>query len=81
MVGLAIVCAHGAFRVPEDLFLDEQEPAATGFLSFLGGAARNAAAAAAPAVTSRVKNGFWVLVTKLDSFVSLFLMVMGMWKS
>lgn len=36
MVGLAIVCAHGAFRVPEDLFLDEQEPA-VGFLSFLGG--------------------------------------------
>ncbi|GAB4834039.1 PRA1 protein B4 [Ancistrocladus abbreviatus] len=56
LVGLGIVCAHGAFRVPEDLFLDEQEPAATGFLSFLGGAARNAAAAAAaaPAVTSRV---------------------------
>eukprot|EP01018_Ginkgo_biloba_P004734 Gb_38741 [translate_table: standard] len=34
MFGLAIVSAHGAFRVPEDLFLDEQEPAA-GFLSFL----------------------------------------------
>lgn len=38
MVGLAIVCAHGAFRVPEDLFLDEQEPT-VGFLSFLGGGA------------------------------------------
>uniref|UniRef100_A0A5B6Z8W1 PRA1 family protein n=1 Tax=Davidia involucrata TaxID=16924 RepID=A0A5B6Z8W1_DAVIN len=50
MVGLAIVCAHGAFRVPEDLFLDEQEPtAATGFLSFLGGAASNAATSAVPA--------------------------------
>ncbi|KAA8517715.1 hypothetical protein F0562_015189 [Nyssa sinensis] len=48
MVGLAIVCAHGAFRVPDDLFLDEQEPAATGFLSFLGGAASNAAPSAAP---------------------------------
>ncbi|KAJ8898927.1 hypothetical protein K2173_008421 [Erythroxylum novogranatense] len=46
MVGVAIVCAHGAFRVPEDLFLDEQEPAASGFLSFLGGAATNAATAA-----------------------------------
>ncbi|KAK9283123.1 hypothetical protein L1049_011354 [Liquidambar formosana] len=44
MVGLAIVCAHGAFRVPEDLFLDDQEPANTGFLSFLGGAASSAAA-------------------------------------
>lgn len=35
MIGLAMVCAHGAFRVPEDLFLDEEEPA-PGFLSFLG---------------------------------------------
>ncbi|KAF2292214.1 hypothetical protein GH714_016980 [Hevea brasiliensis] len=39
---------------PEDLFLDEQEPAATGLLSFLGGAASNAAAAAAPVVAARV---------------------------
>ncbi|XP_059668078.1 PRA1 family protein B4-like [Cornus florida] len=54
MVGMAIVCAHGAFRVPEDLFLDEQEPAATGFLSFLGGAASNVAASAAPAVAARI---------------------------
>ncbi|OVA07831.1 Prenylated rab acceptor PRA1 [Macleaya cordata] len=54
MIGLAIVCVHGAFRVPEDLFLDDQEPAATGFLSFLGGAASSAAAAAAPVVASRV---------------------------
>uniref|UniRef100_A0A7N0T6P7 PRA1 family protein n=1 Tax=Kalanchoe fedtschenkoi TaxID=63787 RepID=A0A7N0T6P7_KALFE len=37
LVGAGIVCAHGAFRVPEDLFLDEPEPAAAGFLSFLGG--------------------------------------------
>ncbi|KAK3227406.1 hypothetical protein Dsin_007268 [Dipteronia sinensis] len=51
LIGVALVCAHGAFRVPEDLFLDEQEPTAnTGFLSFLGGAASNAAAAAAPTV-------------------------------
>ncbi|KAL6977514.1 PRA1 protein B3 [Sarracenia purpurea var. burkii] len=54
MVGLAIVCAHGAFRVPEDLFLDDQEPANPGFLSFLSGAASSAAAAAAPAVAARV---------------------------
>lgn len=46
MVGLALVCAHGAFRMPEDLFLDEQEPNGAGFLSFLGGAAVNAAAPA-----------------------------------
>ena len=44
MVGLAIVCAHGAFRVPEDLFLDDQEVTSSGFLSFLGGAAPSAAA-------------------------------------
>ncbi|KAL0299339.1 UNVERIFIED_CONTAM: PRA1 family protein B3 [Sesamum radiatum] len=53
LVGLAVVCTHGAFRMPEDLFLDEQEPLNSGFLSFLGGAA-SAAAAAAPAVATRV---------------------------
>ncbi|KAE8731036.1 PRA1 family protein B4 [Hibiscus syriacus] len=53
MVGVGLVCAHGAFRAPEDLFLDEQEQASTGFLSFLGGAASNAAAAA-PVVAARV---------------------------
>lgn len=52
LVGVAAVCVHGAFRVPEDLFLDEQENPATGFLSFLGGAASNAAAAAAPVVAA-----------------------------
>ncbi|CAA0834438.1 PRA1 family protein B4 [Striga hermonthica] len=54
LAGLAVVCAHGAFRMPEDLFLDEQEPIGSGFLSFLGGAASSAAAAAAPAVAGRV---------------------------
>lgn len=55
LIGVAIVCVHGAFRVPEDLFLDEQEPGNAGFLSFLGGAASSAAAAAAaPAVAGRV---------------------------
>ncbi|XVE69492.1 hypothetical protein DITRI_Ditri09bG0156300 [Diplodiscus trichospermus] len=56
LIGVAIVCLHGAFRVPEDLFLDDQEPTNSGFLSFLGGAASSAAAAAAaaPAVASRV---------------------------
>ncbi|MQL80685.1 hypothetical protein Taro_013138 [Colocasia esculenta] len=52
MAGAAIVCVHGALRMPEDLFLDDQEPggAATGFLSFLGGAAPPAG----PAVAARV---------------------------
>ncbi|KAL3536570.1 hypothetical protein ACH5RR_005031 [Cinchona calisaya] len=55
MVGLAIVCTHGAFRVPDDLFLDDQESPATGFLSFLTAAPSNAAiTAAAPAVVARV---------------------------
>ncbi|XP_073157782.1 PRA1 family protein B2-like [Henckelia pumila] len=41
MVGVVIVCLHGAFRDPEDLFIDEQlEPnrSATGFLPFFAGA-------------------------------------------
>ncbi|XP_021769259.1 PRA1 family protein B3-like [Chenopodium quinoa] len=47
LIGLAIVSVHGAFRVPEDLFLDEQEGPNAGLLSFLGGAASSAAVAAA----------------------------------
>lgn len=53
LIGVAIVCLHGAFRDPEDLFLDDQEPANPAFLSFLGGAAQSAAAAV-PAMASRV---------------------------
>ncbi|CAA7060435.1 unnamed protein product [Microthlaspi erraticum] len=47
MIGVAIVCLHGAFVVPDDLFLDEQEPANAGLLSFLGGSANSAVAAVA----------------------------------
>ncbi|XP_017982748.1 PREDICTED: PRA1 family protein B3 [Theobroma cacao] len=55
LMGLGIVCAHGAFRMPEDLFLDEQEPLGSGLFSFVSGAASSAAAAAAtPAIISRV---------------------------
>ncbi|GKC69167.1 PRA1 family protein B4 [Tanacetum coccineum] len=53
MIGVVVVSAHGAFRTPEDLFLDEQDPAAsTGFLSFLSGAAVNAAVSAARVVAA-----------------------------
>lgn len=59
MVGMGIVCAHGSFRIPEDLFLDEQETSGgPGLFSFIGGAASSAAAAAAatggPNMMSRV---------------------------
>ncbi|AED90370.1 P family protein B5 [Arabidopsis thaliana] len=36
MIGIATICVHGAFRAPDDLFLDEQDHAASGFLSFIG---------------------------------------------
>ncbi|KAG2328850.1 hypothetical protein Bca4012_021524 [Brassica carinata] len=40
MIGVAVVCLHGAFVVPDDLFMDDhQEPANAGLLSFLGGSA------------------------------------------
>ncbi|KAF8087711.1 hypothetical protein N665_0570s0024 [Sinapis alba] len=52
-VGVAVVCLHGAFRVPDDLFLDEQEPANAGLLSFIGNSAA-ATSAAASVVAGRV---------------------------
>ncbi|XP_074302101.1 PRA1 family protein B4-like [Silene latifolia] len=47
VIGVGIVCVHGAFRVPEDLFLDDQDSgigagASVGFLSFLGAATKSA---------------------------------------
>ncbi|KAJ9543505.1 hypothetical protein OSB04_023212 [Centaurea solstitialis] len=45
LIGLAIVCVHGAFRDPEDLFLDEQESSGAGLFSSFGGAATSAAVA------------------------------------
>lgn len=38
LVGVGIVCVHGAFRDPEDLFMDDQEIAGSaGLFSFIGG--------------------------------------------
>ncbi|XP_074576929.1 PRA1 family protein B1-like [Curcuma longa] len=56
VAGSAIVGVHGAFHVPDDLFLDDREAgASSGLLSFLGGTAPSFASAA-PAViaTARV---------------------------
>lgn len=36
IIGAAAITVHAAFRIPDDLFLDDGE-AGTGFLSFLGG--------------------------------------------
>lgn len=44
MVGVGIVCAHGAFRDPEDLFLDDSQPLGSGFASVFSGAANSAGA-------------------------------------
>ncbi|KAG0469131.1 hypothetical protein HPP92_018459 [Vanilla planifolia] len=50
LVGVALVVAHGAFRVPDDLFLDDPEAGgvATGFLTFLGGGSSTGATAVVP---------------------------------
>ncbi|KAL5997786.1 PRA1 protein B3 [Asimina triloba] len=48
MLGAALVAVHGSFHLPDDLFLDDQEPGANvGFLSFLGGIVPPASAAQA----------------------------------
>ncbi|KAK9077957.1 hypothetical protein SSX86_002014 [Deinandra increscens subsp. villosa] len=54
LAGLAIVCVHGAFRVPEERFFDDQEQTNSGLLSFLGGGATSSSAAAAPPYVAHV---------------------------
>ncbi|GAA0183689.1 membrane traffic protein [Lithospermum erythrorhizon] len=51
LTGVGIVCVHGAFRDPSDLFLDEQDiAAASGLFSLIGGAASSAAGLPGPKV-------------------------------
>ncbi|KAK1428632.1 hypothetical protein QVD17_17471 [Tagetes erecta] len=45
LIGVGIICVHGAFRDPEDLFLDDQDVAGAGLLSSFSGAATSAAVA------------------------------------
>lgn len=51
LIGLGIVCVHGAFRDPEDLFLDDQEIPGSGLFSMISGAA---SASAVPSIVSQV---------------------------
>lgn len=53
LIGAGIVCVHGGFRDPEDLFLDDQEVAGTGLFSLISGAA-SASAAAPSSIVSHV---------------------------
>ncbi|CAI9107080.1 OLC1v1006362C1 [Oldenlandia corymbosa var. corymbosa] len=53
LIGFGIVCVHGAFRDPEDLFLDDQELPGSGLFSMISGAAASVSVAA-PAAVSQV---------------------------
>lgn len=45
LIGLGVVCVHGAFRVPEDLFLEKQDSiGGSGMFSMLSSAASSAGA-------------------------------------
>ncbi|GLT80707.1 hypothetical protein SLA2020_521320 [Shorea laevis] len=55
LMGLGIVCAHGACRMPDDLFLDDQEASGSGFFPFFSGVAPSVAVGATnPAIMSHV---------------------------
>lgn len=55
-LGTMAVAVHGAFRAPEDLFLEEQETIGSGLFTFFNQNASNAAAAAiATSAMSRVR--------------------------
>lgn len=48
LFGFGVTCVHAAIRVPQEVFVDDQESVNTGLVSFLTGAAASAAVAAAP---------------------------------
>ncbi|KAL7582674.1 hypothetical protein Lser_V15G44063 [Lactuca serriola] len=49
LIGLGMLCIHGAFRIPQEVFVEDQQPdIAAGFLSFLTVTAAAAVAAAPP---------------------------------
>ncbi|KAI5679771.1 hypothetical protein M9H77_00998 [Catharanthus roseus] len=50
IIGLGIVSVHGAFRDPEDLFLDDQELPGSGLFSFINNATSSAAASMPAAI-------------------------------
>ncbi|XP_057756208.1 PRA1 family protein B3-like [Arachis stenosperma] len=60
LVGVSVVVAHAALRVPEDLFLEQKEGSQSqpvGLFSFLRGAAINAAVSAAAAPNTVAARG------------------------
>lgn len=56
LIGFGIVCIHGAFRDPEDLFLDDQELNGFGLFAFISGAgsASSANVPGVPPIVSQV---------------------------
>ena len=62
MLGFVIMCANGAFRVQKDLFLDDQEPANSGLLFFLGSAASFVAARVRPMPPIRLRHTSLLLI-------------------
>ncbi|XP_019159816.1 PREDICTED: PRA1 family protein B3-like [Ipomoea nil] len=56
LIGFGIVCIHGAFRDPEDLFLDDQEVKGFGLFAFISGngSASSANVHGVPPIVSQV---------------------------
>ncbi|PWA60490.1 Prenylated rab acceptor PRA1 [Artemisia annua] len=48
VVGFGITCVHGAFRVPQEVFVDDQEPMNIGILSYITATAASGVVAATP---------------------------------